>query len=766
MGLITAILVLVGIAILAVLAKALHQNLGLLRQVRSGERPIAALLRDALVLWSPLALVILVLAFAANRLAATAISATYRWTTLDEFCEVPELPGGLVLPCTELGGELRRDLVRPAGVEADLERHLSGRYRIARRGLLARSDAELATLAGNRPALVRAVSPQGVLGLEPAPEDDSELFRLKHELRALLRTPTRPARDMLDLVRFISERDARLRRMRELTALVQARRKQVNDEAYWGLPRAEQGRLYLSHRISSLLGSGSLTRPGAQHTRGGLLTALARDEARALQALRSEGRTDTGSASLYLALGMQRRCTIATEDPGLRTRATASGDGAVRASNAGTFPCEVFKDAPATLQLRSLGFRESVRRSIDRWHDELARGAFRRMGGISRRVALSDEDARALDRELASVVPEGIDLGREDCGLLHPANCAANAMRATVEDGYVQARAGAMESYRQQATAAGKGIDQRVGDSLLVLDSQLDEMRSTAHAYAQRLFTVGTLMRLLGWLAVVLVAIKSFLYVLALELFHSEEKLAIAFEGAPAIEGEYRTARRLTIDRDFPWAMITRKQLSNTDNNVRLAPWPWSSPLARIFRGRYFVFTRGSFLADGDGPATRGQAPLGMVASAGSGQSIVEWKMKPGEEVVFRYKDFYGASENVELLSEISFRLSTLLLGRVVFHFARCSNGEGRLLLKADVEEIAQEDIRALPPERMIAWNRHAQFTVHSGRTPWKTLLNGFTLVRRSRADGSNGKIVVSSDDASSNLGSIRFLKRIFSAIF
>ena len=65
----------------------------------------------------------------------------------------------------------------------------------------------------------------------------------------------------------------------------------------------------------------------------------------------------------------------------------------------------------------------------------------------------------------------------------------------------------------------------------------------------------------------------------------------------------------------------------------------------------------------------------------------------------------------------------------------------------------------------MIAWNRHAQFTVHSGRTPWKTLLNGFTLVRRA-CGRRNGKLVVSSEDASSNLGSIRFLRRIFSAIF
>jgi hypothetical protein len=97
------------------------------------------------------------------------------------------------------------------------------------------------------------------------------------------------------------------------------------------------------------------------------------------------------------------------------------------------------------------------------------------------------------------------------------------------------------------------------------------------------------------------------------------------------------------------------------------------------------------------------------------------------------------------------------------FHVASCESGEGRLLLRADVEEIEQSRIRALPPERLIAWNRHARFTVHSGRTPWKTLLNGFTLVRQDRSDGApGGLLLVSSEDAGSSLGSIRFVRRIF----
>jgi uncharacterized protein (AIM24 family) len=146
--------------------------------------------------------------------------------------------------------------------------------------------------------------------------------------------------------------------------------------------------------------------------------------------------------------------------------------------------------------------------------------------------------------------------------------------------------------------------------------------------------------------------------------------------------------------------------------------------------------------------------------------SIVEWKLQPGEEVVFGYREFFGASDNVRLRSEISLRLSTLLLGRLVFRTARCDDGEGRLLLRAHVEEIDPEHIRAFPPERLLAWHRHVRFSIHSARTPWKTLLNGYTLVRRDRPGGPDGQVVVSSEDAGSNLGSIRFVRRFFSALF
>lgn len=792
-----AMLALLAAGLLVVLVKAFGQNRELWRKLQASGRSRRGLLKDALILWSPLGMVILVLAFTANRISVASIGLTYRITTLDEFCGIRDLPGAVALPCTGMRGELPRSAIRPLGVQGDLDHFVAARYRIARQRLLDLLPGGLRAMASNRPAFERAMSPSGVLGLETAPEADPELVRLKRELKALISTQARPANGVFDMLRFVADRDERVIRMRQLTALVVARREWVNEQAYGALPRAEQGRLWMRHHVSEvasravpsldaateaalgrLLADPSVEAEAFTAAQRGVLLMLARHEAVVAGALAREALTPTGKATVYLALPLTRRCTVAARDERLRWRSADFSDErfAVREldqltqSNSGSFACAETAPAPATMQLKSLGFRESVRRSIERWHEEAVDSSFRRLGKLSLDASLASAGGSTVARELVDAVPGGIRLGRAECGWLQPGNCAANAARGAIEQGAQRAREQASRGFEQEADAAlgavARTLDERIGRQLLSVDRDLARVRDDAQGYAARLFLFSDLMRLLGWLAVALVAVKSFLYVLALELFRTEQQMTIGFDDASPVEGEFRSGRRLTIDRDFPHPMITRKQLSNTDNNVCLAPWPWSSPISRIFHRRYFIFTRGSFLADADPAPEAGQPARGMVASAGSGLSIVEWKMRPGEEVIFRYRDFYGASENVQLGSEISFRLSTLLLGRVIFHIARCPDGEGRLLLKANVEEIDQADVRAMPPERMLAWSRHARFTIHSGRTLWKTLLNGYTLVRAASAGGPSGRVVVSSDDAGSNLGSIRYLKRIFTAIF
>lgn len=781
----SVILALVAFALLAVLVRAVRQNVALWRQVRAAGRPVGQLLRDTLVLWSPLALVIVLAVLAARWAASSAVALTYRLTTIDAFCRVVGVDGDVVVPCTGLDHHLSRAAVRRAGIAADVDELVSARFRAARQRLLGLDAPALRTALADRARFHESLRSSHVLGLPRSPLDDPELAQLRAELRRVLAAEPPPPRDALDLLRLSAARNARTLRLRELTAQARARRELVAGQAYAGKPRAEQGRLYLQHRVAQAVDAIPASTPDVatmqalarlaagtgdeaaelERAHRGLATLLARNEAATAAVLARQAREATGPGALKVALSPPPRCTLARPDPDLRRSTADFAGGATRladaalATNAGTFACFAFPPGVETLGLEPLGFRASVRRSIDRWHARQLADGMRRLGMLAGGTATS----RDATRELAEAIPRGIDLGRSRCGLLHPAGCVANAMREAAEETLADAFAEVAEPAERSAAAladTAADIDTRVGQAIATFDARLARLRAAAHAQAGRLFLAGDLLRLLGWLMLAFVVLKSFLYVLALEIFHHGGELTFGLEATTSIEGEVRAGRQLTIDRGFARPLITRQQLSNTDNALRLAPWPLSAPIARLLRGRYLLYTRGTFLADAERPAR------GMVASASGGMSIVEWKMQPGEEVVFAYRDFFGASDNIRLRTEFSLRLSTLLLGRLLFRIARCEEGEGRLLLRAHVEEIDPEHIRAIPPERLLAWHRHARFAIHSGRTAWSTLVNGYTLVRKAGIDGADGQVVVSSEDAGSNLGSIRFVRRIFSALF
>ena len=131
---------------------------------------------------------------------------------------------------------------------------------------------------------------------------------------------------------------------------------------------------------------------------------------------------------------------------------------------------------------------------------------------------------------------------------------------------------------------------------------------------------------------------------------------------------------------------------------------------------------------------------------------------------MFGWKDFFGASDNLRFRTRLSLRLSTLLLGRIVFRVAHApADAEGRLLLKADVEQMDPADLQALPPERLLAWNPQVRFRAHGADTAWGVLVHGYTLVREPSVPGL---VLTRSDDGGPRFGSLRFLRRLFTAVF
>ena len=129
-------------------------------------------------------------------------------------------------------------------------------------------------------------------------------------------------------------------------------------------------------------------------------------------------------------------------------------------------------------------------------------------------------------------------------------------------------------------------------------------------------------------------------------------------------------------------------------------PQPLSCIVSRLFGGAYFLS-----VADRKG---EGAGPV--VFKTGNIREFVEWELAPGEEVIFHFKDFIAMEDSVRLSTFVSFKLSTLLLGRLLF---RRATGPGRLILRTagPAETSAETDTHlSKPTYRLVCWNRGARF--------------------------------------------------------
>lgn len=744
------------------------------------------------MVWSPMLLVMAILFGAASAISLGTTELVYRYSTLDEFCEVRGIERPGFIACTGMASELVAEDIKQLDPLEDIERQLFRRYRETRRRVLQTPIDQLRLQVRNPSEFKKIFSPAGVLGLPARSEDDVVLSQLITERRRLLESPVSNPTDIAELMSYRQSVATRARFLRDLDLKIEARRKALLAAEYGGLTPEKAAQLQRKKRILQLLSqvhvdidpavvaaffSSDNAKPvtTSDFVRSGLVRSLADSERKVREVLSREIDSPRKAAVVYDVLHIAAECSVATKNTAVRINsdsfnAKLPDPASFTANNAGSFPCFSRSDAAADMKLVSLGFRKSVLLSIDRWRDDAAFSAFKKLASLERHAENVGVDARMTTQEVANVVPAVIPLGRQDCSLFHPVNCLINGFLDSAETIYVRSRNELVKVYPVKTDSyideSEMTIRQSIDHARMTTDDEVSQMHAAGYKAAESLFRLSDWLRVLGWIALFLIALRSFLYVLALELFDRNADLKISFHTQNVLEGQYKTGSEITINGDFPFAIINRGSLTNTLADIKFAPWKWSAPFKRILQGRYFFFNWSVFSPPSQ--ATDGEEVTGMEASARSGYSIVEWRMQPGEEVIFNYRDFYGASTNVQLKTDISFRLSTLLLGKIFFHYARCEGGEGRLLLEARVHNTPKDSISSFKPARLVAWNRHAQFSADSHHHPWKTLLNPYTIVRESTQGLAKGLVIIAPESESPRIfgAGMRSLRQIFSRIF
>lgn len=174
-------------------------------------------------------------------------------------------------------------------------------------------------------------------------------------------------------------------------------------------------------------------------------------------------------------------------------------------------------------------------------------------------------------------------------------------------------------------------------------------------------------------------------------------------------------------------------------------PQALRAPFARLFNGAYSM--NKVIMAKGDDTVS---------CTAAQGIEFFEWDLREGESIVFDFHNFVGMSESVTISTLISTRISSLLIGHMIYSQA---TGPGKLILmakgRAEISDVAN-NAGSLPPERLIAMQTNTRFHVDSELD----IVNIYLSNAYVRPAG-NGQVIVDVDSQRGNkTGLVSFLKR------
>jgi hypothetical protein len=412
--------------------------------------------------------------------------------------------------------------------------------------------------------------------------------------------------------------------------------------------------------------------------------------------------------------------------------------------------------------LHKLGFFESLDLTVQR-RFEIAEWELQRMLSTIDAAALkADNRADAEARRLFSVVPSTTGMQANPCYDPPWLDCeAANMVIRGLNSAYAKGRARAETRFvnyvDERARDASSDVKTLTADVRESLNEELNAAEASTRQAIDRVRSAGNVVRQILLLWLVVVAIKSILYVFARVIFDKSTDIDVDLlerESIPA-EGTVAHMQEVNIPGDYPYDIYYKANYQPLGPAARFSIPQWRASVMSRLRFGAWNMSRVEMPLD---------EPEGITFNSVEAEHLIDWKMQDGEEVVFSYRNFVAMNENVQLRTVISLRVATLLLGRLVFHTARCRGGSGRLILRTRGKPATAEQVRrSIPAARLVAWNRYARFSVDSHLTLADVFLNGFNLRRSPSGNGEEpqGILIVEADarDGGLLVGTMRFAK-------
>ncbi len=425
------------------------------------------------------------------------------------------------------------------------------------------------------------------------------------------------------------------------------------------------------------------------------------------------------------------------------------------------FRCPTGKDNQDSWPVSRLPLFDNIERTVSHAYN-IQRVALReKLQRIDEETDDMRGGAETAASDLFSVVPETTGMSRRHCDFPYVACEAGNLVIGELNRAYKARRAEARKEFvREMGTKAeefGGDVTQWTTYADGELNATLDTYEDNTLAAIARVHAATNVLQKLLLLWLVFITIKSLLYVFARVIFDRATPIDVDLlerDGEP-VEGNVRQVSEVNIPAGYPHDIYYKANYQPLGPAPRFSIPQWRASLLSRLRYGAWNMSHVAMPLEDDSRIT---------FNAIEAEHLVDWELREGEEVIFSYGNFVAMNEHVQLRTVFSLRVATLLLGRMIFHTARCEGGPGRLILRTRGKPAtAQQVQQSIPAARLVAWNRYARFSVDSHLTPADIFLNGFNL-RRTAAEAEDkprGILIVEADarDGGILVGTLRFAR-------
>lgn len=354
------------------------------------------------------------------------------------------------------------------------------------------------------------------------------------------------------------------------------------------------------------------------------------------------------------------------------------------------------------------------------------------------KAAKEARDLKALPGTVRRKLEEEVDLPLMD----GPKNCFPEILRAkcVVKKSIADDVNGAMLKLRREminavvetiegpASEGAESADQAMLKALALTQTQFDGFTAASVGAIKRGFQTWRNVSLLATLYSLIILFKTFLIVFSRVIFSPKiaPDLAAPFLAEDCPEGPPRLTRHaqlLCIPVSVPDAHFVSRWGVTLEGPppARRRPLGLRFPITRML-------TRTWSMNRIDGGRDPADHEFDAHLKVDEPAELVSWRLREGEQVVFRFQDFVGMGETVKVRRVASLSITTLILGRMIYYVAE---GPGLLILRTTAAARISSDPEAqrpAPMPKLVAWAANTCFGILAAQTTVDTFLSGYNL--------------------------------------